>query len=156
MEDDRTTFKYVLKRHGKLSVCVKLAAQNTDEGIKRYKSYFSLKLQDRQFKLSDEVFVLLPSKTNKLLISWAGPYLVLEQRGEVDYVADHPRGTKVYHAILIKQCHRRTCHFRLSTWWSCHSKGRAIGWSGGPYNRLHHRWSLWHLMVKLTVRVSLK
>ena len=107
-EDDRTSFQYVLELRDKLTECARLAAQNADVSVKRYKSYFDLKSQDRQFKPGDEVLVLLPSETNKLLISWAGPYQVLERRGKVDYVIDHPRGPKVYHANLLKRYYRRT------------------------------------------------
>ena len=75
--------------------------------ISRYKSYFDLRSQDRHFKPDDEVLVLLPDSNKKLLVSWRGPFKVLERRNKVDYLIDDPKGPKLYHANLLKKYHRR-------------------------------------------------
>lgn len=105
--DDRPRFQYVLELRDKLSECAKLAARNPDISVTRYKSCFDVRSQDRQFKLGDEVLVLLSSETSKLLISFAGPYKVLERLGKVDYLIDDPKGPKLYYANLLKRYHRR-------------------------------------------------
>ncbi|XP_045134079.1 uncharacterized protein LOC123517739 [Portunus trituberculatus] len=111
--EERTSFQYVLELRNKLSECAQLAAQAADVSTARYKSYFDLKSQDRKFNPGDEVLVLLPSHTSKLLVAWNGPYKVLERRGNVDYLIDEPRGPKLYHANLLKRYHRRAVVNRL-------------------------------------------
>ena len=75
--------------------------------IARYKSYFDLRSQDRQFQPGDEILLLLPRYSSKLLVAWSGPHKVLEKQGKVDYLIDMPRGPKLYHANILKKYHRR-------------------------------------------------
>lgn len=64
-------------------------------------------LKGRSFRPGNEVLVLLPSNTSKLLVSWNGPYRILEKRGTAEYLADLPQRPKVFHASILKQYHRR-------------------------------------------------
>ena len=105
--EERSSFQYILELREKLAECSKLAAQNAEISRSKYKAYFDVRSQDRQFKPGDEVLVLLPNETSKLLISWNGPYKVLERRGKVDYVIDEPKGPKMYHVNLLKRYYRR-------------------------------------------------
>lgn len=107
-DDDRSSFRYVVELQERLAESAKIAAQNADISASRYKSYFDVKSQDRQFQPGDEVLVLLPSDTSKLLIAWKGPYKVLEKKGKVDYLIGCPRGPKLYHANLLKRYFRRS------------------------------------------------
>ena len=66
-----------------------------------------MKSQDRQFKPGDEVLVLLPDSSSKLLMSWRGPFKVLEKRSRVNYIIDENGKGKLYHANLLKKYHRR-------------------------------------------------
>ncbi|XP_076059457.1 uncharacterized protein LOC143036085 [Oratosquilla oratoria] len=106
-EEERSSFQYVIELQEKLTECSQMAAQQADISSSRYKAYFDLKSQNRQFKPGDEVLVLLPSDTSKLLVTWNGPYNVLERRGEANYVIETPRGQRLYHANILKRYHRR-------------------------------------------------
>ncbi|XP_076064943.1 uncharacterized protein LOC143038984 [Oratosquilla oratoria] len=106
-EEERSSFQYVVELQEKLAECSQMAAQQPDISSSRYKAYFDLKSQNRQFKPGDEVLVLLPSDTSKLLVTWNGPYKVLERRGEANYVIETPRGHKLYHANILKRYQRR-------------------------------------------------
>lgn len=106
-EEERTSFQYVIELRDKLAECAKIAAQNADISTTRYKSYFDLKSQNRQFKVGEEVLVLLPDNASKLLVSWNGPYKVLERRNKVDYLIDEKGKQKLYHANILKKYHRR-------------------------------------------------
>ncbi|XP_076062497.1 uncharacterized protein LOC143037823 [Oratosquilla oratoria] len=106
-EEERSSFQYVIELQEKLAECSQMAAQQADISSSRYKAYFDLKSQNRQFKPGDEVLVLLPSDTSKLLVTWNGPYNVLERRGEANYVIETPRGHRLYHANILKRYHRR-------------------------------------------------
>ena len=106
-DDQRSCFQYVIDLKDKLADCAKIAAENADVSASRYKTYFDLRSQDRHFKVGDEVLILLPDSTSKLLMSWSGPYTVLERRNKVNYLIDEKGKPKLYHANLLKQYYRR-------------------------------------------------
>ncbi|KAK4319361.1 hypothetical protein Pmani_009694 [Petrolisthes manimaculis] len=91
-----------------MAECAKVAAENANISANKYKSYFDLKSQNRQFRPGDEVLVLLPDCSNKLLVSWNGPFKVLERRNRVNYLIDDKGNAKLYHANLLKRYYRRT------------------------------------------------
>ena len=93
----------------KLSESAKIAVQNADVSASRYKAYFYVRSQARQFQPGDEVLVLLLSDTSKLLIAWKGPYWMLVKRGKVDYLIDClSLMIEVYHTNLLKKYFRRS------------------------------------------------
>ena len=106
-QDQRSSFQYVIELQEKLEECAKIAAQNAKISVERYKSYFDTKTQDRQFAPGNEVLVLLPDSTNKLLMSWKGPFRVLERKSRVTYLIDDNGSPKLYHANLLKRYFRR-------------------------------------------------
>ena len=89
-----------------MAECAHIAANNAKVSSIKYKSYFDIKSQNRQIQPGDEVLVLLPSNTSKLLVAWDGPYKVIERRSKVDYLIYLPRGPKLYHAKILKKYHR--------------------------------------------------
>lgn len=105
--DNRSSFQYVIELKDKLADCAQLASQNADLSITRYKTYFDLKSQDRTFQPGDEVLVLLPDSSSKLLMAWSGPFTVLERRNKVNYLIEDGGKQKLYHANLLKRYHRR-------------------------------------------------
>ena len=106
-DEQRTVFQYVLDLRDKLEECAKIAKENATISSKKYKTYFDVKSQNRKFKVGDEVLVLLPDKVNKLLISWAGPYKVVECRDKVNYIIDKNGTKKLFHVNMLKQYFRR-------------------------------------------------
>ena len=54
-------------------------------------------------KQGEEVFVLLPSDSNKLLMQWKGPYQILKRVSKVDYQVDVKGKVKTYHANMLKR-----------------------------------------------------
>jgi len=105
--DDRNVYQYVLELQTKLKDCAEIAKENSKVSAARYKSYFDVKSQDRRFKVNDEVLVLLPDSKKKLLMSWLGPFKVLECKSRVNYVIDQDGVPKLYHANLLKKYYRR-------------------------------------------------
>ncbi|XP_069983753.1 uncharacterized protein [Penaeus vannamei] len=106
-DDVRSSFQYVIELKDKLEECAKIAAQNAEISSSKFKSYFDLKSQDRKFSPGEEVLVLLPDNQNKLLMSWSGPYTVLECRNKMNYLIDEGGKQKLLHANLLKKYHRR-------------------------------------------------
>ena len=50
-------------------------------------TYFDMKSTKHSFQVGDEVLLLLPDSSNKLVMSWQGPYKV-KSVNKVDYVID--------------------------------------------------------------------
>ena len=106
-DSERTQFQYVIELRDKLDKTAQLAAQNSEISATKFKSYFDLKSQDRQFAVGDEVLILLPDNTHKLLMAWSGPYKVIERRNRVNYLIDKDGIPKLFHANLLKRYIRR-------------------------------------------------
>ena len=83
-----------------------IAMQNSAESSKKSKFYFDKKAKPRYFSIDDEVLVLLPTSSNKLLMSWTGPYRVTECF-HPDYRILVKGVTKVFHANMLKKYNRR-------------------------------------------------
>ena len=65
----------------------------------------------------DEVLLLLPTESNKLLLQWKGPYEVVEIVNRMDYRVDVYGVVGTYHANMLKQYVERknvTSHCLLS------------------------------------------
>ena len=105
--ENRTTFQYVLDLKQILHDSAEIAADNAENLSNKYKSYFDLKSQKRSFEIGDEVLLLLPDTNNKLLMSWRGPFKVLERRNNVDYLIDENGKSKLYHVNILKKYYRR-------------------------------------------------
>lgn len=102
-DDQRSCFQYVIDLNDKLAECAKITTENADVSATSYKTYFDLHSQDRQFKKGDEFLVLLSDSKSKLLMSWSGPYTVLERRNKVNYLSDENGKSKLYHVNLLKR-----------------------------------------------------
>ena len=106
--NEKLTFQYVLDLKQTLEDSAALAASAADISVNKYKSYFDLKSQTRNFSPGDEVLILLPDSTKKLLMGWRGPYKVIEKRNRVDYLIDEGGKQRLYHVNLLKKYYRRS------------------------------------------------
>ena len=62
----------------------------------------------RELKPEEEVLVLLPISSNKLLAHWQGPYHVLHRLGKVNYevyMPDKRNRRTVFHVNMLKKWH---------------------------------------------------
>ena len=105
--ENRPTFQYIFDLREKLEDCAEVAVSNSEISSNKFKTYFDLKSQSRSFKVGDEVLVLLPDNSNKLLMSWSGPHKVIQRKNKVDYVIDKNGYHKTYHINLLKKYFRR-------------------------------------------------
>ncbi|KAH7975464.1 hypothetical protein HPB52_001793 [Rhipicephalus sanguineus] len=56
-----------------------------EKAKKPQKGYYGKKVRKRKLVPGDQVLVLLPADTNKLVLSWQGPFPVVEKRSMRDY-----------------------------------------------------------------------
>ena len=83
-----------------------LTMQNSSAASQRNKKYYDKKTQDRKFSVGEEVLVLLPSASNKLLSSWLGPFPITKVF-HPDYRVLVKGKEKVFHANMLKRYVRR-------------------------------------------------
>ena len=50
------------------------------------KQWYDQNSRDRTFDPGDQVLILLPTSSNKLLAQWQGPYEIIKKMGKVDYM----------------------------------------------------------------------
>ena len=103
----RNSYLYVLELRERLEEAAEIALANAKVSAKKYKQYFDSRAKPRSLSVGDEVLLLLPSSTNKLLMQWKGPYEVKERRGNVDYVINVNGKLKLFHINMLKKFHRR-------------------------------------------------
>ena len=82
-----------------------LTMQNSSAASQR-KKYYDKKTQDHKFSVGEEVLVLLPSASNKLLSSWLGPFPITKVF-HPDYRVLVKGKEKVFHANMLKRYVRR-------------------------------------------------
>ena len=70
----KTTYEYVLELKVRLQSTCELAQIELQMSQIRQKKYYYTKTKVRTFEKGDEVLVLLPTDSNKLLLQWKGPF----------------------------------------------------------------------------------
>jgi len=69
----------------------------------RQKKYYDRKTKVRTFEKGDEVLILLPTDSNKLLLQWKGPFEILERVRGDDYRIQLVGRTKTFHVNMLKK-----------------------------------------------------
>jgi len=69
----------------------------------RQKKYYDRKTKVRTFEKGDDVLVLLPTDSNKLLLQWKGPFEILKRVRRDDYRIHLVGRTKTFHANMLKK-----------------------------------------------------
>ena len=62
----------------------------------------------RTFQQGDQVLVLLPTSSSKLLAQWQGPYEIIKPVGKVNYqvqMHDHRKKTRILHVNMLQRSH---------------------------------------------------
>ena len=59
---------------------------NMERAQDNQKKWYDRNARTRKFEPGDQVLVLLPTSTSKLLVQWQGPYEVVKPIGKVDYM----------------------------------------------------------------------
>ena len=106
VEGGKPLYAYLFELKNIIKDSCEIAMKNSDDSSKRSKKYFDKKSKQRSFSEGDEVLVLLPTTANKLLMSWAGPYRIV-QCFHPDYKVLVGSKAKIFHANMLKKYFRR-------------------------------------------------
>jgi hypothetical protein len=104
--EGKPLYKYLFDLKNSISESCQIAMEETQKAQQRNKKYFDRKAKLRSFEVGDEVLVLLPTDTNKLLMTWTGPFVVQECL-HPDYRILQRGKSKIFHANMLKRYFRR-------------------------------------------------
>ena len=76
---------YVLTIQERLKKLCDIVRENLEDAQAMQKTWYNCHSRDREFNHGDEVLVLLPTSTNKLLAGWRGPYPIVRRVNRVNY-----------------------------------------------------------------------
>ena len=71
-----------------------IVSANLKEAQQRQKTWYDQTARERELEPGEEVLVLLPTSSNKLLAQWQGPYCVIRKVGKINYEIDMPNKRK--------------------------------------------------------------
>lgn len=106
--EERNVYQNVFDLRERLQESADIAEKNAKLSAGVYKTYFDKRTSSRKFRPGNEVLLMLPTDSNKLLMQWKGPYSVMERKSQVDYVVCVKGRNKLFHANMMKIYHRRT------------------------------------------------
>ncbi|KAJ8050799.1 hypothetical protein HOLleu_04137 [Holothuria leucospilota] len=105
--ETKTTYQYVVDLQERLEKTCELARAEMKRAKVKNKRYYDRKAKTRTFKEGDEVLLLIPTESNKLLMQWKGPYKIEAKLNPYNYRLNLGHRRQTYHANLIKKYHRR-------------------------------------------------
>ena len=81
----KSVVSYVLMMQERLSKLSTLVHDNLRKAQEKQKEWYDCHAGERKFQAGDQVLILLPTSTNKLLAEWCGPYTVTRKISDVNY-----------------------------------------------------------------------
>ena len=98
----KSSYEYVTELRERLEDSLKLAQEELEKSQKRYKRHYDRKAKPGRLEVGDQVLILLPTDSNKLLMQWRGPYTVESRMGANEYRVKMGSKTKTYHVNMLK------------------------------------------------------
>ena len=105
---DESVISHILAIRERMEEMTDIVKDNVKEAQQQQKTWYDKTARERELKPGEEVLVLLPTSSNKLLAQWQGPYRVTRKVGKVDYEIDMPNKRnrrKVFHVNMLKKWH---------------------------------------------------
>ena len=99
----KTTYEYVVDLKDRLQDTCELAQQKLLQSQVKQQKYYNRKIQATSFQAGDKVLVLLPTDSNKSLLQWKGPFIVIARVRKDDYRVQLSGKVKTYHANMLKK-----------------------------------------------------
>ena len=106
-EEVKNTYKYVVDLKQRLQETCNIAQQELLKAQEMNKKYYDRSARPKTIEVGKRVLLLLPTKANKLLLQWRGPYEVVEKISPVNYAIQVGRKRKTYHVNMLKQFNER-------------------------------------------------
>ena len=95
---------YVLMVRERLAKLRDIVRENLEDAQATQKQWYDRNARCREFQTGDQVLLLLPTSSNKLLAEWRGPYTVIRRVGDVNYevkLTDGRRRNRIFHVNML-------------------------------------------------------
>ena len=99
---------HVLCMRDKMMQMMELVQWNLSTAQEKQKNWYDQVARHREFNVGDQVLVLLPTSSNKLLAQWQGPYEVVKRVGKVNYLVnmhDQRKKRRIFHINMLRRWH---------------------------------------------------
>jgi len=81
-----------------------IAKENCNKTERAYVEQYNLRSRPKSFDKEDQVLVLLPDSTNKLMSSWQGPGIIDNKLSDNSYAINMPNGSvRHFHANNLRK-----------------------------------------------------
>lgn len=127
-DEEKPLYKYLFDLKNIIVESCEIAKENSEKSARVGKKYFDRKARQRSFAVGDEVLVLLPSSSNKLMMTWSGPFPIQECL-HPDYRILIRGKLKVFHANMLKKYNRRSEVASVAQDTIRISVGESVPWS---------------------------
>ncbi|GFN78794.1 Zinc finger protein [Plakobranchus ocellatus] len=107
--DTSFQYQYVIDLHNRIRKGWQIAQESVRDSASETRLRHEPKSRLKHFMPGDEVLVLLPTSDNKLVLSYRGPYTVVEKRTGVVYLVDLGDRRCTFHVNLLRKYKRSTC-----------------------------------------------
>ena len=105
-QEKQNVYEYVLDLRDRIENTCELARKELEKSSRRYKRYYDRTAKSRILQEEDEVLLLLPTDSNKLLLQWKGPFKVTERTGKYTYKIHMKGKDRIFHINMLKQYFR--------------------------------------------------
>ena len=114
-EEMKTTAEYVCDLRNRIEETCKIASENLKKASARQAKYYNRHAKKREVSVGKKVLLLLPTKHNKLELSWQGPFVVEDKINSFDYKIKMGQRSKIFHINLLKEYIERESAFLQSS-----------------------------------------
>ena len=105
-KSDESVVSHIVLVRERLEEMTELVEENVRAAQGQQKKWYDQTARQRELQPDEEVLVLLPTSSNKLLAQWQGPYRILRRVGKVNYEVVMPNKRKrrnVFHVNMLKK-----------------------------------------------------
>ena len=104
-KSNESVVSHILSIRERMARMMEMARENEARAKDQQKKWYDRNARSREFKEGDEVLVMLPTSTSKLLAQWQGLYTVTRKVGEVSYevdMYDRRKRRRIFHINMLR------------------------------------------------------
>ena len=105
---DESVISHVLTIRENLETMADIVKTNLENAQESQKKWYDKNARERVFQEGEQVLVLLPTSSNKLLAQWQGPNKVTRKVSKVNYqidMHDRRKRKRIFHINMLRKWH---------------------------------------------------
>ena len=106
-EEEKCLYEFISDLMLRIKESCRIAQENLSKALDTDQKKKNLNRKLRELKSGDKVLVLLPTDKRKLMLTWSGPYDVIERVSEVNYKIQVKGLSKIFHINMLKEYYER-------------------------------------------------